>query len=256
MDPELIEVVESSLKEMLIEIALIIAIVLFIRGRIKASRKTSAIRRKIEKESPIYVKDYFKSKILFIDTETTGLPNDFNRPASDDDNWPRAIQISWIVTEKGGNVLKRENHIIRPEGFTIPEDAVKIHGITTERALAEGESLSSVLDVLSNDVRGCGLCVGHNVQFDKKVIGSEYLRTSQPDCLRFLPSADTMRSSVVYCNIRKWKGGYRYPKLSKLYRKLFGHNFEGAHDSSADVQATMECFFKLREMGYINIEEK
>jgi len=32
---------------------------------------------------------------LIFDTETTGLPKNFNAPITDVDNWPRCVQIAW-----------------------------------------------------------------------------------------------------------------------------------------------------------------
>lgn len=36
-------------------------------------------------------------KYLFIDTETTGLPKEYDAPYTDIDNWPRLVQLAWIV---------------------------------------------------------------------------------------------------------------------------------------------------------------
>ena len=56
-------------------------------------------------------------KIVFFDTETTGLPRDYNAPSSNLDNWPRLVQLAWIVSDYQGNVLSNENHIITPYCF-------------------------------------------------------------------------------------------------------------------------------------------
>lgn len=74
-------------------------------------------------------------QILFFDTETTGLPLDYSLPRSAVDNWPRLVQLSWIVTDENGNRLKTADHIIRPDGFTIPMASSYVHGITTEKAM-------------------------------------------------------------------------------------------------------------------------
>jgi DNA polymerase III epsilon subunit-like protein len=41
--------------------------------------------------------------IVFFDTETTGLPRDYNAPSSKLDNWPRLVQLAWIVSDYDGN---------------------------------------------------------------------------------------------------------------------------------------------------------
>jgi DNA polymerase-3 subunit alpha len=32
---------------------------------------------------------------LIYDTETTGLPKNYNAPLTDSDNWPRLVQLAW-----------------------------------------------------------------------------------------------------------------------------------------------------------------
>lgn len=80
----------------------------------------------------------------FFDTETTGVPRDYKAPASNTRNWPRLVQLGWIVTDEEGNVLSQGNEIVKPEGFVIPADAARVHGITTERAQREGKPLREV----------------------------------------------------------------------------------------------------------------
>ena len=53
---------------------------------------------------------------LFFDTETTGVPKNYKAPPSDLLNWPRVVQLGWIVTDMQGRELKATNHIIRPDG--------------------------------------------------------------------------------------------------------------------------------------------
>ena len=76
---------------------------------------------------------------LIFDTETTGLPRNYNAPWSDSDNWPRMVQIAWQLHDKFGKLLQNNSIIIKPEGFTIPFNAVQIHGISNERELNVGE---------------------------------------------------------------------------------------------------------------------
>ena len=85
-------------------------------------------------------------KYLFFDTETTGLPPNFKIPRHFFNYWPRLVQLSWIFTDEKGNHIKEADHIIKPEGFTIPIDASDIHGITTSMAFEKGDDLASVID--------------------------------------------------------------------------------------------------------------
>lgn len=57
---------------------------------------------------------------LFFDTETTGLPKRWNAPVTDLENWPRLVQLAWIMYDDRGNMLESRDVIVKPEGFTIP----------------------------------------------------------------------------------------------------------------------------------------
>ena len=43
---------------------------------------------------------------LFFDTETTGLPKRWNAPVTDLENWPRLVQLAWIMYDDRGNMLE------------------------------------------------------------------------------------------------------------------------------------------------------
>lgn len=181
---------------------------------------------------------------LIFDTETTGLPRNKNAPLTDFDNWPRLVQLAWQLHDNQGKLLSQGNHIVKPEGFTIPFNAEKVHGISTERALEVGEDLKAVLDKFTEDVKKAEVLVGHNVEFDNKIIGAEYLRTEQDNLLEETKSIDTGLETIEFCNIVMGNGRKKMPKLVELYEKLFGAPFEDAHDAAYDVDATSRAFFE------------
>ena len=188
--------------------------------------------------------------LLFFDTETTGLPRNFRAPASDLKNWPRMIQVAWLVMDMNGKELRGAEHIIKPSGFTIPADAAKIHGITTEIALNKGVELKPVLDALCRDVLDASQLIAHNVAFDEKIVGAEFIRNGLPNHFETKPRKCTMLSSTKYCAL-PGNYGNKWPKLQELHKKLFGQTFEGAHNALADVRACAKCFFKMQQIGII-----
>ena len=116
---------------------------------------------------------------LIFDTETTGLPRDYNAPLSDSDNWPRVVQIAWQLHDNEGNTIEYKNFIVKPEGFTIPFNAEKVHGISTAKALAEGLPLAEVMSEFSKAVAQAKYLAGHNIEFDLNICGAEYFRLAQ-----------------------------------------------------------------------------
>lgn len=191
---------------------------------------------------------------LFLDTETTGLPRNWNAPASNTRNWPRLVQLAYLIFDADGQELSRANHIIRPEGFTIPSSAAKIHRITQEWAMEEGKPLLEVLDDLETALEQTKLVVAHNISFDEKVIGAEFYRRKRKDVLATKLSYCTMKSPeiVAYCALppRKY-GSYKWPTVSELHQKLFGAAVVDAHDALVDIEATAKCFWKLKEIEVI-----
>ena len=191
---------------------------------------------------------------LFFDTETTGLPQNWNAPASNTSNWPRMVQLACLLCDLDGGLIEQRNFIIKPEGYAIPKDAARIHGITTERANIDGVDLNTSLTDFRNLIAKATHLVAHNMEFDEKIIGAEFHRKFGKDPLSSKPKFCTMKNPkvIAHCAIPPIRNGsYKWPKLSELHIQLFGTDFEEAHDASVDIQATANCFFELRRLKII-----
>ena len=183
---------------------------------------------------------------LFFDTETTGLPRNWKAPVTQLNNWPRMVQLAWLVYDKQGNKLGDHNHIILPEGYTIPHDAARMHGISTERAMSEGEDLTRVLQWFADDLDKSEFAIAHNISFDEKIVGAEFLRKKVTHSLFETHRLCTMKRSTDYCQI-PGRYGNKWPSLSELHEHLFNEDFEDAHDASVDVEICAKCFFELQK---------
>ena len=193
---------------------------------------------------------------LIFDTETTGLPQNWKAPLTDFNNWPRCVQLAWQVHDVEGKLVEVKNYIIKPEGYDIPFNAEKIHGISTERANRQGMPLAEVLIEFVKDVEKCKFVIGHNVSFDNSIIGCELLRNEMPNILADFPAIDTKDDATNYCAISGGRGGrFKWPKLTELHVKLFGEAFAEAHNASADVEATARCFLELVRLGVIPFDK-
>ena len=192
---------------------------------------------------------------LFFDVETTGLPSRRGATYREVDVWPRIVSISWALASRADRVVEHRSAIIRPEGFTIPLGAERVHGISTELALQRGRRLDEVLEELAAD---CAAhvpfqLVAHNLDFDRNVLFAELVRAGRmppaPKLLRVLeslPTFCTMLSSVNLCRLPGYHGDYKWPKLEELHQHLFGASFAGAHDAAADVLACVRCYYAMR----------
>ena len=184
---------------------------------------------------------------LFFDTETTGIPKNYKAPASDLKNWPRLVQIAWLVTDNNGAEISSAEHIVKPNGFTIPADAAKVHGITTDIALERGIDIKFALDAIVKDIAAAKTLIGHNMAFDEKILGAEFLRAGYSNHLEAKPRRCTMQSTTDFCRL-PGAYGFKWPTLNELYLKLFHESFSGAHRALVDVRACAKCYFELRRL--------
>ncbi|SFN63905.1 DNA polymerase-3 subunit alpha [Salegentibacter flavus] len=184
---------------------------------------------------------------LIFDTETTGLPKRWNAPLTDTDNWPRCIQIAWQLHDEMGNLVESQDYLVKPEGFNIPFDAEKIHGISTELAEQEGISLMEVLERFQEALDKTKFVVGQNVGFDLNIMGAEFYRKDVENTLQELPVLDTCTEITAdLCKIPGGRGGrFKLPTLTELHEYLFDEAFGEAHNATADVEATTRCFLEL-----------
>lgn len=198
----------------------------------------------------------FKNIKLFIDTETTGLPLNNNLPYTDLKNWPYLVQVALIIEDDNYGILAKRNIILKPNGYTIPESATKIHGISNERAVKNGEDRDKVISFLDLALYKSDIIIGHNVSFDLNVIKSEIIRTKGIENALFKKKKhiviDTMKMGRNICKIPNLSFHTRlslpnkYPKLDELYYKLFNKHFNNQHDAMADVQAAYDCYYELK----------
>lgn len=191
------------------------------------------------------------SRILFFDTETTGLPKDRTLNALlQRANWPDLVSISWILYENGQRI-KQQSHIIRPEGWDIPAEAARIHGITNEIAQQRGAPLRDVLAGFVADLIGCNYVVAHNMEFDRNVIHAALKWRLGADPHSFWPYSAEVCTMVLARDelkipARYPKPGdlYKLPRLDELYEATFGSKAPaGAHSADRDTEVLTSIFW-------------
>jgi len=184
---------------------------------------------------------------IIFDTETTGLPKRWDAPITDTDNWPRCVQIAWQLHDEMGNLVEHQDYLIKPDGFNIPFDSEKIHGISTELATEQGVPLQEILVKFNEALAKAKFVVGQNIGFDINIMGCEFYRYSVDSPMASMPILDTC--TEVTANLLKLPGGrggrFKLPNLTELHSYLFGVPFAEAHNATADVEATTRCFFEL-----------
>lgn len=191
----------------------------------------------------------FQNKFLLFKTNTTGLPQKWNAPIADVDNWPRVVQLAWILINKKGNTIDSNDFIIFPDDYKIPFDAAMIHGISTKRAMNEGVPLESVLSILKDLLHDVEFVVTYN-NFDWQVIAAEYYRKNLPTPLILKKKLNIMSLATDFCKL-SGPYGYKFPKLSELYYSLFAKNYSMNHDTLIDLRAIEKCFREMQRRKII-----
>ena len=194
---------------------------------------------------------------LIFDTETTGLPKSWNAPITNTDNWPRCVQIAWQLHDKMGVVVAHNDFLIKPDGYNIPYDAERIHGISTELAEEQGIALAEGLTLFQEALQKTTFIVGQNLNFDLNIMGCEFHRLGIENNLTSLPILDTCTEKTAFmCKIPGGRGGkFKLPTLTELHQHLFGIGFGEAHNATADVEATTRCFLELIRLGEFTKEQ-
>lgn len=217
-------------------------------------------------------------RVLVFDTETTGLPKSKIMSPDTLNLWPHTVQFSYVVYDSISNdiIVSSDSIVKLKDEITIPEDSIKIHGITNEISQKNGINIKLILNEFFRHLRNVDLLVGHNISFDINMIKVELLRfiydtksniseNEVKECkynLHFLTNYKniccTLQESIDLCNIKaidKFGKEYiKFPKLLELHQKLFESTPNNLHNSFNDILVTLRCFMKLKHD--IDLNEK
>ncbi|MFA9398482.1 MAG: exonuclease domain-containing protein [Clostridiaceae bacterium] len=191
-------------------------------------------------------------KLLFFDTETTGL-----RPGS-------ICQLSYIVVDTN---VKPSTTTGKNIFFTvdfIEESAEKIHGFSVETLyeLSGGMYFEDLLEDFLIDFQTADMLIGHNVNFDIKFLTYELEGCGEV----FTPKHTfcTMNYYKNICNMKNSKNQIKSPKLQEAVdflnisksqienksKDLFEENGD-FHDARFDTTATYLLVTEGIKKGYI-----
>lgn len=195
-------------------------------------------------------------KVIFFDTETTGLPRSWKKDALvAPDNWPDLVSIAWWVFEVSSinrTRLKKEYHVIRPDGWTISDGSFEKHGISQAVAATQGKPLADILGLFRTDLIGTYHLIAHNMNFDKNVLFNAYRWRLGQDPTQFWPSDAefcTMETSTAELRIPSKFGRpgdlWKWPGLDELYTATFGRAPPAdAHNADRDVDVLQQIVWK------------
>ncbi|RQO58003.1 3'-5' exonuclease [Paucibacter sp. KBW04] len=192
---------------------------------------------------------------LFYDTETNGLP-DFKAP-SEAPHQPHIVQLgARLVDLTTRQIISTLDVVIRPVGWTIPDEVSAIHGITTERAHLFGVSESQALGLFLDMWNRSTVRIGHNEPFDARIIRIAQHRFDEAsiNAWKGAPSECTQILATPILKLppteKMLKAGFNRNKsanLSEAYQFFTGKKLENAHSALADVDACMAVYFAVQD---------
>ena len=189
--------------------------------------------------------------LLFVDTETTGLPARWDRPYAEEWEWPCIAQVAWVVFTADGELVKTDQDYLKIPAGRMPAAAVAVHGLTPEFLQAHGQEPAAVLRRLLKDLATYRpRVVGHFLPLDFHVLGAAFARAGLTNVLPALPQFCTMQ--LTRLPLPGMAASPRRPlRLHQLHEQLFGQPLEREHDAHIDAVATARCFFELQRRGLI-----
>lgn len=165
-------------------------------------------------------------KFVVFDTETTGVDRENDR-----------IVTAYVgLMNRDGTLLGSRSWLIDP-GIEIPEGAAAVHGISTERARAEGVqpsvAIPEIVALLQGRIARGTPIVAYNINYDTTILDRDSRRNGGPglDVSQML-AVDPL---VIDKAIDKYRKGKRTLVVTS---EFYGVDLVGAHDAEADAVAT------------------
>lgn len=190
--------------------------------------------------------------LLFLDTETTDVPKKWNLPYSDTQNWPSAVQLSWMVCKNNGECISKHSFFIDIKDLKVSKNSIKIHGIKNDFLSKNGSPRKDVLEQLSKDIQQYQpLIIGHFVEFDLHTLSTDYFREGLKN--PFLES--TFFCTLLLSHKFVKNPSAKYLRLPQLCEHLFQEDCKGFHNAEIDREITAKCFFKLLSQNEISEQE-
>ncbi|MEU6822558.1 3'-5' exonuclease [Streptomyces atriruber] len=172
---------------------------------------------------------WHRELLIGFDLETTGT-----------DPSEARIVTGAVIEVKDGETLGRRTWLADP-GVPIPAEAVAVHGITNERAAAEGSPAADVADALADVLTSywqSGVpVVAYNAVFDLSLLSAELRRhglRSLRDRLGGIDPGPVIDPYTIDRSVDRYRKGKR--NLEAVCKE-YGVLLESAHDAAADAQA-------------------
>jgi DNA polymerase III epsilon subunit-like protein len=183
---------------------------------------------------------------------------------------PDNVQISSGSSEitrifKSDKDIIEKNITDKETGKLITPDTLNIFILDRIKTADPGKviDISTALREFTEDLKMCDYVVGHNIDFDIKMILAELKRLKMDsEFVEFLSSDNfvcTMMKMINVCKVtaltKFGKKYFKFPKLKEAYKTLFGYEPSGPalHNAIIDVVVCLRVFCKLGDPVDIDV---
>ncbi len=189
---------------------------------------------------------------LLFDVSTNGKPKNWKAHFTDTFSWPRLLQISWLLYDKKGNLTVEGDRLVKPAGFEIPDDVLRVHHLDPAEIEEKGVDVKTALKEFDKVLDQAIYTFAFNLQYNENVVLAEYYRANLEHKFMQTERFCLMRESTYFCQIMGRDGRYKWPTLTQLHQKLYNVGYEGAGNSKKDLEALSRCFNKLLSLRQLD----
>lgn len=200
-----------------------------------------------------------RADLIFVyDTETTGFPL-WNAP-SEDPGQPHLVDLCGLLFTPEGELVDMIEHMIKPDGWVVPDDVAAIHGITTEIATINGIDEIQALADFGKMHKRASLRVAHNVSFDDRIMRiaiKRFFGDAPADRFKAAPNYCTANAAKPICKCpptekmlkSRFKNQFKTPNVTEALKILCNEEMSNAHRARPDAEACAKIYFSIKKLA-------
>ncbi len=194
-------------------------------------------------------------RALVFDTESTGL---IRSTSYSDANNPYLASLAALLYDTEANrIISSLNTPIHPAGWEMPPEAEAVNGLTTQYLCDTGVPAQAVIPLFMPIASKADLVVGHNVEFDIKIMSTalwRHITKEHGDAFAHEVITKNWLTKATFCTMKESRrevqaldkrGRVKAPTLIETYKHFFGKDLDRAHSANADAVATLEIYLAL-----------
>ena len=190
---------------------------------------------------------------LILDVSANGAPKSWKAAPDDVFNWPRMVQLSWLVYNEDRELQAQANDLIQPNGWKMPAAMAKRYHVTQEQLEEKGIPAREALEKLVPQIDACQYLITHNMTFCEGILTAEMARLSMPHRLSAADKYALMQEAAWYTKLPARGGRYKWPSLQDIHVKMFQARYANAGEAYADVATTAIVLFGLLDLEAIEL---